>query len=311
MWPDIGLLLLGALCAGLGGEAFVRGAVRLAALLRVRPGLIGLTLAAFATSAPELMVAVTAALEGAPEIALGNTQGANAVNLGLALGISLLLGPSRIDRGNLNRDVAAVVGVSLVTGVALIDGTLGRGDAVVLAAVFALWLYRVLKEEREGEALTVPVPRSQGVAAVANVLAGLALLVVSGETFVRGAIGLAERQGWDLFVVGATLVAFGTTLPELATSLVAKLRGQDEVGLGTLFGSCVFNAGVIVPAAALIRPPAVPFAEVAVALGAVLLLVAASVPLGRSTLSRERGLLLLGLYAAYVAILIATGPAGR
>jgi len=306
MWPDLALLAIGAACAGLGGEAFVRGAVRAAGLLGIRPGVIGLTLAAFATSAPELVVGVTAALEDAAAVTLGNVLGANAVNLGVALGVSLLLGPSRLGDEGLARDVLATLAAPLLIGLFMFDGVLARGEAAVLLAVFALWLYFVFRGEGATRANAVPVVASEARAAAAYLVAGLGLLIVSGETFVAGAKGLAAHVGWDLFFVGATLVALGTTLPELATSVIAKLRGQDEIGLGTIFGSCIVNAAFIVPVTAWIAPPAVPFREVVVALAAGVLLVLAALPVRGSRPGPARGVLLLSLYAAYVAVLAST-----
>lgn len=308
MWGDLGLLALGAACAGIGGEAFVRGAVRAAALLHVRPGLIGFTLAAFATSAPELMVAVSAALAGEPAIALGNALGANALDLGLALGISLLIGPSVLGQGNVNRDLSAALAIPVLTALFLVNGVLGRLESLVLLALFAGWLYLVIRQEREEPGLAAPPPPGAVPNAVALLVFGLVLLVAAGEAFVAGALGLGRTMGWDLFVVGATLVAFGTTLPELSTSVIAKLRGQDEVGIGTILGSCIFNGAFIVPVTALIAPPQVAFREVALSLAAGAALVLAAVPYFRHPLARRRGLLLLGLYAAYAAALIAGRP---
>lgn len=308
MWADLGLLLFGAVCAGAGGDAFVRGAVRSASLLHVRPGLIGFTLAAFATSAPELIVGIASAREGAPEVAVGNALGANALNLGIALGISLLIGPSVIGRGNINRDLVTSLAIPALMALFLWDGTLGWLEACALLGVFVSWLYLVVRQERAEPGIRAR-PQAEAVGkAAALLIAGLALLVIAGEAFVAGTLSLGRRMDWDLFIVGATLVSVGTTLPELSTSVVAKLRGQDEVGLGTIFGSCIFNAAFIVPVAALISPPHVPFREVAVTLAAGALLVLAAVPLGRKPLGRTRGLLLLGVYAGYVGLLIMLRP---
>lgn len=308
MWGDIGLLMLGAVCAGTGGEAFVRGAVRAAALLHVKPGLIGFTLAAFATSAPELVVAVSAALAGAPVIALGNALGANALDLGLALGISLVMGPSTLGQGNVNRDLSAALAIPALTAIFLANGALGRLEAGVLLAAFLGWLYLVVLQERDEPGLGAPAPRVELAKASALLVLGLVLLVIAGEAFVAGALALGRTMGWDLFIVGATLVAFGTTLPELATSVVAKLRGEDEVGLGAILGSCIFNGGFIVPVAAFIAPPQRAFGEIAVTLAAGIALVLAAMPRYRRPLGRGRGVLLLGLYAAYVALLVLLRP---
>jgi cation:H+ antiporter len=304
VWAEIGLLLAGAVCAGLGGELFVRGAVRAATWLHIRPGLIGATVAAFATSGPELAVALTAALDGAPAIALGNALGANAVNLGLALGLSLLLGPSEMSQGGVRRDLPAALVVPVLIAVFLVDRRLARPEAAILLAVFVAWLVLSIRQERETPEARVPFSRRERARTAGLLVAGVALLLVSGEAFVAGAVGLADRFGWDRFIVGATLVALGTTMPELATSVVAKLRGHDEVGLGTLLGSCLFNGAFIVPAAALITPPEVAFDEVAVALGAGVLLVLAAIPRRGAPLGRARGVLMIALYAGYVAALV-------
>jgi cation:H+ antiporter len=305
MLAEVGWLLAGAICAGLGGELFVRGAVRAATWLRIRPGLIGATVAAFATSGPELAVGINAALDGAPAIALGNALGANAVNLGLALGLSLLIGPSELSQGGVRRDLPAALAAPVLTGVFLVDGRLARPEAAILAAIFVAWLVLSIRQERETPEARVPFSRRERAETSGLLLAGVALLLLSGEAFVTGAVGLADRFGWDRFIVGATLVALGTTIPELATSVIAKLRGHDEIGLGTLLGSCIFNGAFILPAAALITPPVVGFGEVAIALGAGVALVIAALPFGRRTLDRRRGILLIAVYAAYVAALAA------
>jgi cation:H+ antiporter len=305
MWASAGLLLLGAVCAGIGGELFVRGAVRAAAWLRVKPGLIGATVAAFATSAPELMVGVTAALEGAPSLALGNALGANVVNLTLALGLSLLVAPSVLSQGGARRDLPAALAVPAFTGFALLDGKIGRVDAIVLLLVFAIWLALSIRQEREAPEAEMPVGPGGRLATVGLVLAGLATLVLAGDAFVTGALRLSDHFGWDRFVVGATLVAIGTTIPELATSVIAKLRGQDEIGLGTLLGSCVFNGSFIVPVTAMIHPISAGLAEVGVALAFGLAAVVAALPYGARTLGRRRGALLLGIYVANLTALLA------
>lgn len=306
MWLDLGLLALGAACAGLGGELFVRGAVRAAAWVRIRPGLIGATVAAFATSGPELAVAVTSAIEGAPAIALGNALGANVLNLGLALGISLLIGPSTVSQGGVMRDLPVAVAVPVLTALLLLDGRIGRTDAVLLAATFGVWLALSIRQEREAPEATMPFSVGERAVTVGLLVAGVLLLLGAGDAFVAGAVGLADRFGWDRFIVGATLVAVGTTIPELATSVIAKLRGHDEIGLGTLLGSCIFNGSFIVPIAGLIQPISAGLAEVGVALGFGVATVVAALPDNGRRLGRRRGLVLVALYAIYVVALLVT-----
>jgi cation:H+ antiporter len=301
MPAELAWLALGVLVAWAGGELFVRGAAALAAALAVPAGLIGSTVAAFATSSPELSVSVNAALEGAPQIALGDALGSNVVNIGLVLGLTLLLGPSQVTRTGVRADLPAALAVPLAVALLVADGEIGRLDAVLLLAGFAGWLAFAVRV-----ALGEPVPvsvRPSPARAVGPLAAGLVLLIGAGYAIVIGAKGLAMRFGWDPFVVGATLVAVGTSTPELATSLVAKLRGHADIGLGTLLGSNVFNGAVIVPVAALIAPISVAPGEVAVALGAGALLVLAALPYRSATLGRARGVLLLAVYAAYLGAL--------
>lgn len=301
MLPDLAWLALGVIAAWAGGESFVRGAAALAAALAVPAALIGSTVAAFATSSPELSVAVSAALAGAPQIALGDALGSNVVNIGLVLGLTLLLGPSRVTRTGVRADLPAVLAVPLALGLLIQDGEIGRLDAALLLAGFLGWLafsIRMARREIVAAGAAATVAR-----AIGPLVFGLALLVGAGYAIVTGAKGLAGQFGWDPFIVGATLVAVGTSTPELATSIVAKLRGHADIGLGTLLGSNVFNGAVVIPVAALIAPIRVAPAEVAVALGAGVLLVLAALPYRSAPLGRSRGILMLALYAAYVAAL--------
>lgn len=301
MLPDLAWLALGVLAAWAGGEFFVRGAAALAAAFAVPTAFIGSTVAAFATSSPELSVAVSAALEGTPQIALGDALGSNVVNIGLVLGLTLLLGPSGVTRTGIRADLPAVLAVPLLLALLIRDGEIGRLDAALLLAGFAGWLaFSIREAKRETVAGGAAAPLAR---AIGPLVFGLVLLIGAGYAIVTGAKGLAARFEWDPFIVGATLVAVGTSTPELATSLVAKLRGHADIGLGTLLGSNVFNGAVIVPVAALIAPIRVAPAEVAVALGAGVLLVFAALPYRSAPLGRARGVLMLALYAAYVAAL--------
>jgi cation:H+ antiporter len=301
MLADLAWLALGVLIAWAGGELFVRGSAALAAACAVPAGLIGSTVAAFATSSPELSVSVNAALEGAPQIALGDALGSNVVNIGLVLGLTLLIGPSHVTRTGVRADLPAVLAVPLLIGLLIQDGEIGRLDAALLLAGFCGWLaFSIRDVQRDTVAGRARPPVAR---AIGPLVVGLVLLVGAGYAIVTGAKGLAAQFGWDPFIVGATLVAVGTSTPELATSLVAKLRGHADIGLGTILGSNVFNGAAIVPVAALIAPIRIAPAEVAVALGAGVLLVLAALPYRGASLGRARGVLMLALYAGYVVVL--------
>jgi len=295
-------LLLGVLCAGLGGELFVRGAVGLARWARVSPGIIGATVAAFATSSPELAVSVSAATAGRPQIALGDALGSNIVNVALILGIALLLSGIRAPRDDIRRDFPLALLAPLAVALLIFDERLSRLDGALLLVVFAVWLALVTRDaHRERSAASDVLGETNRVLVVLQSAVGLALLVAAGHFIVTGAKHLALGWGMDEFLVGTTVVALATSTPELATTLVAHRRGHDEVGLGTILGSNIFNVFLIAGVAAAIAPIAIPRGEVALALGFGLLTVAAVYPPHSGFIARPRGALLLALYASYLA----------
>lgn len=302
---DYVLLLLGVSCAGAGGELFVRGTVGLGQAARITPGVIAATIAAFATSSPEMTVSITGALEGKPALGLGDALGSNVVNIALILGLSLFWGAFQPPADSLRRDFPVALAAPVLTAALLFDGRLSRWDGLVLLALFAAWLVAVLREVRRQrsaapEVLGEPKPGR----ALAESAAGLALLIAAGKLIVSGASGVAQSYGVDAFVIGATIVAIGTSVPELATTIIARVKGHDEVGLGTVLGSNIFNGVFIVGIVACISPIPVslPLVAPALILGAVA--VALTFP-GRSrTLDWRRGLILLAIYAVYVAALL-------
>lgn len=302
-------LVFGVGLAAAGGELFVRGAVGVAHALRVPPGIVAATIAAFATSSPELSVAVTAALAGDPKLALGNALGANVVNVALILGIVLAMSAMRASPGSARRDLPVALLVPAVTGLLLVDGALSRLDGLLLLVLFAAWLVAaVLAARRERSSVDQVLGMRLMWMAVAHGASGLALLLASGYLIVLGAKALALSLGIDEFVVGATVVALGTTAPELATALVARMRGHDEVGLGTLLGSNIFNGLAIVGAAAVLHPITADWREVAIALVFGSVALAFTWPGRDGTIERRRGVLLLVLYAGYLAALIQVQP---
>lgn len=306
---DLLWLLAGFACAAAGGDLFVSGAVRLARGLRVPPALVGATLAAFATSAPEVSVAAASSLAGEGDVAFGNLAGANVLNLTLVLGVGLLVGGLRADRHALRRDLALVVAVPGVVALFLLDGQLSRGDGAALLAGFAFWLAFAIRgglEHRRGDH-DPPAEAAHPLTGAALSLAGLALLATAGWLVAGAAPGVGRLLGLDDFVIGATLVAVGTTLPELATVVAARLRGQDEVGLGAILGSCIFNGLFILGLAAAIQPitPAPWPALAALAAGGLAAVLA--VPPRSGELRRRRGVALVVLYAAFVLLQLESG----
>ena len=311
MARELVALLGGLACAGVGGELFVRAAVGIAAWARVPAGVIGATVAAFATSSPEVSVAIGAAAEGRPEIALGDGLGSNVVNIALVLGLALLVGPIAAPRDSTRRDVPFAVIIPLVTIVLALDGTIGRVDASVLIGVFATWLVltTIAARRERSAAVAVLAERSHG-RSIVEMLAGLAFLVAAGRLIVYGAKGVGAEMGLDAFVVGATLVAIGTSTPELATTVIARIRGHSEVGLGTVIGSNIYNGAFIIAIAAFIHPIAFSFREVGATIGFGLALVALMLN-ARGGLGRRLGVVFLAIYAAYLAVLLTLGPPGH
>lgn len=309
MTPALPYLALGfgLLCAAGGGEFFVRGTVGIARAARVSPAIAAATVAAFATSSPELTVAISSALAGEPEISLGDALGSNVVNLALILATALALAPLAVDRATVLRDYATAAASTIALTVVLIDGVITRMDAMILLAGFILWIVAVVREARRQR--SVP-PTSDNekrtLRAAIETSIGLALLIVAGKLIVYGADDIARRYGLGEFLIGATLVAIGTSVPELATAVIARLRGHDEVGLGALLGSNIFNGLFIVGVAGAITPIHAPIRETAPALiaGAIALLIV--LPPRGGVYWRWRGVALLATYTAYLAATIAT-----
>lgn len=304
------MLVGGLVCAAVGGELFVRAAVGIAAWARVPAGVIGATIAAFATSTPEASVAIGAAVEEKPEIALGDALGSNVVNIALVLGLALLVGPIAAPRESTRRDVPFAVIVPLATIVLALDGTLSRLNGLTLAFLFTLWLFLTTRAARRERSWAVDVLAERShVRSIIEIVGGLAFLAAAGRLIVFGAKGLGADVGLSTFIIGATIVAIGTSTPELATTLIARIRGHAEVGLGTVIGSNIYNGAFIIPLAALIHPIAFSLRDVVVALGFGLALVALLLN-ARGALGRRLGVMFLVIYSAYAVVLVTLGPTG-
>jgi len=249
-------------------------------------------------------VSSMAALAGKPEIGLGDALGSNVVNIGLILGVALLFGTLTAPFAEIKRDFLLALAVPVFTLVLVLDGTLSRADGAVLLALFTLWLARVVRQAIQHRR-EIPTQEAlmgtsvQPIRAWLFLIAGLASLILAGRLFVTGASGIAEALNINAYVIGVTVVAIGTSLPELVTMLLARWRGHDDVGLGTLLGSNLFNGLAIVGIAAAIHPIRAPSSEVAVALGFGVLTVLLMLPRA-GVISRRRGLALLAAYAAFI-----------
>lgn len=302
-------LTLGVIAIGLGGQYFVRGAVQLGLRLGIPGAIVAVTWAAFATSSPEASIAVNSALDGAPEIALGNALGANVLNVALAMGIALSAGALTMPASVQRRDWPVALGAPVLTGALAADGTLGRFDGLVLLGTFAVWLILTVREALRARADSDSDCDTAGWWQIIGLsVTGLVLLVVAGKLIVDAAVALGEFIGWREFVIGATLVAFATTLPELTTILIARWRGHGEIGVGAVVGSNIFNGLFIVGTAALVHPIVVEARVAWVGLGFGLVALLWMRPRA-GVLPRWRSVPLLATYAIYLAVILTLGPA--
>ena len=308
------LIGAGLLALVVGAEMLVRGASRLALALGVAPLIVGLTVVAFGTSAPELAVSVRSAVDGTGEIALGNVVGSNIFNVLLILGLSAIVAPLVVSRQLVRIDVPILIVVSAIAWAMAADGRIGRVEGLLLAAAFVAYSVFLAWYARRGSSPKTPTaaserPGRRGIAfALLAIAAGLPLLVLGARWLVDGAVDLARQFGVGELVIGLTIVAAGTSLPELATSAVAGLRGQRDIAVGNVIGSNLFNLLVVLGAAAIVAPDglAVPASVLRLDLPVMVVAAIACIPIfvtgGR--ISRGEGAMLAAYYIVYICYLV-------
>jgi len=301
---DIILILGGFVALLIGGESLVKGAVATAQRLRIPPMVIGLTLVGFGTSTPELLTSIQAALDGAPGIAVGNVVGSNIANILLIVGVSALIAPIAVGKRGFRQDMGFMIGATILFMAIAATGQLGRTSA--LALLFGLTLFLILSLRRtDADAPEIDTPNLSVPIALLYFAGGLLITLLGARFLVKGAIGLAEDMGVSQAVIGLTIVAVGTSLPELVTSVLAARRGHSDVALGNIVGSNIFNIFGILGATAMVKPIPIPAEIVAydnwIMLGASLVLIGACVTHWR--ISRREGAVMLGLYGAYIVSL--------
>lgn len=293
-----------------GADFLVRGGVQIAKKFKVTPLVIGLTLVAFATSAPELVVSCDAALQGAGDIALGNVIGSNICNIALILGLSALITPLRVNSNLFKLDVPLMLGASVLLAFFLwLSGGLNRLEgAVFFAGIIAYVAYSVHAARKSGEEVTEIEGDGKPLSiafSIGLVLLGLAMLVGGAKLLVGSAVWLAQLLGVTQAVIGLTIVAVGTSLPELATSVVAALKGERDIAIGNVVGSNIFNILAILGAAPIVKP--LKAANISPTDLAVMLFCAAVLyPIMKTGLviSRKEGAFLLLVYVGYTVRLI-------
>ena len=296
-------LLGGVLLAGLGGELFLRGVLGFARWMRIPAAIAAATLGAFATSSPEVFVSTIAALRGEPAIGLGDATGSNVVNIALILAVALLIKPMATKRQTIQLDFLVAIGATLTLGLIALDGGISRLDGLLLLLGFLAWMVVHIRSARAQRSEPDPLAGIKPLRILIDSVAGLVLLILAGTLVVSGATTVAQSFGISPYLIGATLVALGTSMPELATTLVAVFRGHDDVGVSTLLGSNVLNALFIVGIAAMIAPIAIQGAALWIALGAGAVAVACVWPGASERLGRQRGVLLIAIYAITLTLL--------
>lgn len=319
MWQPLLMLVVSLLLLTFGAEVLVRGSSVLALRAGVSAFFVGMTVVGFGTSTPELATSVFAALEGAPEIAIGNVVGSNIANLLLVLGAVAAIRAIPVKAKSIVREVGLLVAVTALPFLALATGgVLGRGLGILFVAglvAFIAWSYRVSRRETaevQAEAPTIP-PGWRGGWTLNLVLTfvGVAILAGSSKLLVDSAVTLAEMWGVSKLVIGLTIVAIGTSAPELVTSLVAELRGKSDLGIGNLIGSGIFNVLGILGVTAIVSPvpidPQVFVFDLPVAILAAIVILPLVFTGGR--ISRLEGALLLTCFALYTAALYSGMPA--
>lgn len=261
---NIIFLLLGIALLTVGGEALIRGSLAAAKRLGVSPLLSGLVIVGFGTSSPELVVSVNAAIEGQPDIAIGNVVGSNIGNILLILGMCALITPLAVKPLALRRDAVTVVGASILFLVLVGGSALGRVDAAIFLGALAAYLVWAYWSEKyhaapsgvmhQAEAEEVSAVPKSALWTVAAVIFGLVLLIAGSQVLLIGAIGIASHFGVPEAVIGLTLVAVGTSLPELSISVIAAIRRHADVAVGNILGSNIFNLLGILGISALLQP---------------------------------------------------------
>jgi len=308
-------LLAGLLLLVVGAEALVRGSTRLAAAIGISPLVVGLTVVAFGTSSPELIVSLQASLAGQADIGLGNLVGSNIFNTLFILGVSALVAPLIVTDRLVRRDVPLMIGVSLVTAAAAANGRIDRVEGLLL--VVGLVVYTGALIVRRSEDMAVPESDKPSLAQGANhsivngalALGGLGLLVWGSRWLLDGAVDVAQSLGASDLLIGLTIVAAGTSLPEVATSVIASVRGERDIAVGNVVGSNLLNMLGVLGISSVLSPVGIPVSVAARTFDLPIMVVAAlaclPIFLSRAEISRAEGGIFLFGYLGYTGLLVA------
>ena len=316
------LIVVGLLALVLGGELLVRGASAMAARMRIPPLIIGLTVVAFGTSAPELGVSLRAAMSGVADVAVGNVVGSNIFNVLLILGVSALITPLVVSSQLIRFDVPLMIATSVLAWILAIDGVLNRTDgAILFSIVVAYTILSIRVARRESKAVQdefaaeYSLPKSDGVQASPGwlvqgllIAGGLICLGLGSNWLVTGAVSVASSLGVSELIIGITIVAAGTSLPEVMTSVVASFRGERDIAVGNVIGSNIFNLSCVLGVSSLVAPEGIAVSPVIVRFDLPVMIAAAAVCLPvfftGQRIARWEGGLFLAYYLVYMFYLV-------
>ena len=303
LMPALAVLISGIVVLYFGAEWLVRGASKLASSLGVSPIVVGLTVVSLGTSAPELVVCVVAALQGNPGLAIGNVMGSNLANIGLILGLTSLVHPLGVNHRVVWREMPIMLLITFSIYPIAFDRVLSRMDGFILLVTLLAYLFWVFRSGHPEEIESSHGPRDSTTSVVSlkdigQVALGATFLVLGGYCIVTGAVEVASTLGVSEVIIGLTVVAIGTSLPELATSLVAAMRQEVDIAVGNIIGSNVFNLTAILGTTAVVRPIMIPETVLSRELAGVVFMSLLLLPILRSgwQIKRWEGALLLTAY---------------
>lgn len=298
-----------------GAEYLVRGSASIATALGVRPLVIGLTIVALGTSSPELAVSILAAMQERGDVAIGNVIGSNIANLGLILGLTAMIKPLAMQRTVVLREIPIMIVAALIASLMALDGRVSRLDGLMLLGCFVLYTFLMLRTAQElpDIPLAKAVPSASGrpplLKHIFTTLAGLVVLVIAGRLLVNSAVFFATEMGISDIVIGLTIVAIGTSLPELATSVLAAIRGHADLAVGNVIGSNILNLFAILGATATIHPLAARPEMFNLEIPIMVAFSVALLPLAYRGMKivRWEGAMLMVAYFAFLTILVSRG----
>ena len=301
-------LVIGFLLLVKGADAFVDGASSIARRMRIPAFVVGLTIVAFGTSAPELAVSLTASLKGSNDIAIGNVVGSNIFNTLVVLGASAAITPIVVQKGMLKRDYPLSIIAAVLLGALSLNMMLGRGDGVVLLVAFAFFMFMTVKvglKERANAQDEEEAPKMSTVKAIIMLILGLVGIIWGGDSTVEGAKAIASSLGLSEALIGLTVVALGTSLPELVTSVIAARKGESDIAVGNVIGSNIFNIFLILGTSATISPMNVTQTYLYDMAVLALIMVLTFIPIAvTKKVSRWMGITMIMLYVGYTAYLV-------